>query len=162
MDPIGFLDDKSNLKGKFIHSKKVLGSISELKDFEKNYDEALICCPNVKRKKLFSIIEICKNSGKPFRMLPSPKDILSGSLSLDVFKEVSILDLLSKNDVILDEGIINDYINGKRIMVTGAGGTIGSELVRQCIKYKPALLVIIDKHENSIMKIEREVLSKAN
>ena len=60
----------------------------------------------------------------------------------------------------LDEEIINDYINGKRIMVTGAGGTIGSELVRQCIKYKPALLVIIDKHENSIMKIEREVLSK--
>ena len=50
--------------------------------------------------------------------------------------------------------IINDYINGKRIMVTGAGGTIGSELVRQCIKYKPALLVVIDKHENSIMKLK--------
>ncbi len=160
MNPIGFLDDEANLKGKFIHSKKVLGSISDLKDFEKHYDEALIYCPNVQRKKLLSIFEICKDSGKPFRMLPSPKDILSGSLSLDVFKEVSILDLISKNEVALDEDIINKYINGKRIMVTGAGGTIGSELVRQCIKYKPALLVVIDKHENSIMKIEREVLSK--
>ena len=74
---------------------------------------------------------------------------------MDVFKEVSILDLINKNEVTLDEDIIYDYINGKRIIVTGAGGTIGSELVRQCIKYKPALLVMIDKHENSIMKIER-------
>ena len=160
MDPIGFLDDKVNLNGKFIHSRRVLGPISDLKNFEKRYDEALICCPNVQRKKLLNILEICKDSGKPFRMLPSPKDILSGSLSLDVFKEVSVLDLISKNEVTLDEDIINDYISGKRIMVTGAGGTIGSELVRQCIKYKPALLVIIDKHENSIMKIEREILSK--
>ena len=58
-----------------------------------------ICCPNVQRKKLLNILEICKDSGKPFRMLPSPKDILSGSLSLDVFKQVSILDLISKNEV---------------------------------------------------------------
>ena len=93
-------------------------------------------------------------------MLPSPKDILSGSLSLDGLKEVSMLDLISKNDVYLDEDIINDYINGKRILVTGAGGTIGSEIVRQCLKYEPALLVIVDKHENSIIRIEREVLGK--
>ena len=93
-------------------------------------------------------------------MLPSPKDILSGSLSLDGLKEVSMLDLISKNDVYLDEDIINDYINGKRILVTGAGGTIGSEIVRQCLKYQPALLVIVDKHENSIIRIEREVLGK--
>ena len=160
MDPIGFLDDNIDLKGKLIHSRKVLGKISDLKEFNQKFDECLICCPNTQRKKLFSILEICKESGKPFRMLPSPKDILSGSLSLDGLKEVSMLDLISKNDVYLDEDLINDYINGKRILVTGAGGTIGSEIVRQCLKYEPALLVIVDKHENSIIRIEREVLAK--
>ncbi|MBI86890.1 MAG: hypothetical protein CMG63_02290 [Candidatus Marinimicrobia bacterium] len=160
MDPIGFLDDNHNLKGKFIHSRKVFGKISNLTDYNENYDEALICCPNAQRKELFNIFETCKDSGKPFRILPSPKDILSGSLSLDGLKEVSILDLIGKNEVSLDEETINEYIHGKRILITGAGGTIGSELVRQCLKYEPALLVLIDKHENSLMKLEREVLSQ--
>ena len=91
-----------------------------------------ICCPNTQRKNYLVFLRFLQESGKPFRMLPSPKDILSGSLSLDGLKEVSMLDLISKNDVYLDEDLINDYINGKRILVTGAGGTIGSEIVRQC------------------------------
>ena len=160
MDPVGFLDDNKNLKGKFIHRRKVLGKISDLTDFLPNYDEVLICCPNTQRKNLLKIFEICKESGKPFRMLPSPNDILSGSLGLDGLREVSILDLIGKNDISLDEDLISDYIHGKRILITGAGGTIGSELVRECLRYEPALLVIIDKHENSLMKVEREVLSQ--
>ena len=160
MDPIGFLDDDKNLKGKYIHRRKVLGKISDLTDFFPNYDEVLVCCPNTQRKNLLKIFEICKKSGKPFRMLPSINDIISGGLGLDGLKEVSILDLIGKNEVSLDENLIHQYIHGKRILITGAGGTIGSELVRQCLKYEPALLVIIDKHENSLMKIEREVLSQ--
>ena len=160
MDPVGFLDDDKNLKGKYIHRRKVLGKISDLTDFLPNYDEVLVCCPNTQRKNLLKIFEICKGSGKPFRMLPSVNDIISGGLGLDGLKEVSILDLIGKNEVSLDEKLISEYIHGKRILITGAGGTIGSELVRQCLKYEPALLVVIDKHENSLIKIEREVLSQ--
>ena len=160
MDPIGFLDDDKNLKGKYIHRRKVFGRISDLKDFFPNYDEVLVCCPNIQRKNLLKVFEICKESGKPFRMLPSINNIITGGLGLDGFKEVSILDLIGKNEVSLDENLINDYIHGKRVLITGAGGTIGSELVRECLKYEPALLVVIDKHENSLMKIEREVLAQ--
>jgi len=160
MDPIGFLDDNKNLKGKYIHRRKVLGKISDLNDFLSEYDEALICCPNSPRKDLFDIFEICKKSNKPFRTLPSPNKILSGNLGLNELKEVSILDLIGKNEVPLDENLIKEYIHGKRILITGAGGNIGSQLVRECLKYEPALLVILDKHEHSLIKIEREVLAQ--
>ena len=160
MDPIGFLDDNKNLKGKYIHCRKVLGKTSDMNDFFSDYDEALICCPNTPRKNLFKIFDICKKSGKPFRTLPSPNEILSGSFGLNELKEVSILDLIGRNEVALDETLIKDYIHGKRVLITGAGGNIGAQIVRECLKYEPALLVLLDKHEHSLIKIEREILTR--
>ena len=73
---------------------------------------------------------------------------------LNQIKEVSIIDLLGRNEVTLNEGLIKDYIAGKRILITGAGGSIGSELVRQCIKFEPALLVMLDNSEHNLFQIE--------
>ena len=162
MDPVGFLDDNKLLHGRHIHGKEVLGKVNDLTEFVTGYDEALICCPNAPRKDLYRIIEICKNAGKPFRTLPSVDEVVSGKLSVNQLREVSIIDLLGRNEVHLDENLIEEYIHGKRVLITGAGGSIGSELVRQCLNYDPALLVMLDNSELNLFHIEREILGKPN
>ena len=160
MNPIGFLDDEKSIHGKSIHGVKIKGKISDLSEYISNYDEAIICCPNAAREDLYRIIEICKKAGKPFRTLPSVNDVLSGKLSINQLREVSIIDLLGRNEVQIDNDSINKCIKGKRILITGAGGSIGSELVRQCLKYEPALLVMLDNSEYNLFNIEREILHK--
>ena len=160
MHPIGFLDDNYKLHGRMIHGIKVFSKISDLKEFTTLYDEALICCPNAPRNDLYKIIEICKNAGKPFKTLPSVEELVSGKLSINQLREVSIIDLLGRNEIQLDQKLIKNYLHGKRILITGAGGSIGSELVRQCLKYEPALMVMLDNSEYNLFQIEREVLSK--
>ena len=162
MEPIGFLDDNKNLHGQFIHNKKVEGSISILSDFINEYDEAIICCPNAPRRDLYKIIDICKKAGKPFRTLPSVNEVMSGKLSINQLREVSVIDLLGRNEVEIDDSAINKYLKGKRVLITGAGGSIGSELVRQCLRFEPALLVMLDNSEYNLFNIERELLGKEN
>ena len=161
MEPILFLEDDTSLHGKSIHGIKVFGRISEIVHLENQYDEILICCPNAPRKNLYKIIELCKSTGKPYRTLPSADEVISGRLSVNQVKDVSIIDLLGRNEVVIDKENINNYINGKRVLITGAGGSIGSELVRQCLKFEPALLVMLDNSEFNLFQIEREVLSKS-
>ena len=153
MEPIGFLDDNKIIHGRHIHGKEVLGKVNRLEEFVTEYDEALICCPNAPRKDLYRIIDICKNAGKPFRTLPSVGEVVSGKLSVNQLREVSIIDLLGRNEIHLDEKLIKNYINGKRVLITGAGGSIGSELVRQCLKFEPALLVMLDNSELNLFEI---------
>ena len=160
MNPIGFLDDDKSIHGKSIHGVKIKGKISDLSEYIYDYDEAIICCPNAAREQIYRIIEICKEAGKPYRTLPSVNDVLSGKLSINQLREVSIIDLLGRNEVQIDDESIKKYIKGKRIIITGAGGSIGSELVRQCLKYEPALLVMLDNSEYNLFNIEREILHK--
>ena len=162
MEPIGFLDDNKNLHGQFIHNKKVEGSVSILSDFINEYDEAIICCPNAPRRELYKIVDICKEAGKPFRTLPSVNELMSGKLSISQLREVSLIDLLGRNEVEIDDGAINKYLKGKRVLITGAGGSIGSELVRQCLRFEPALLVMLDNSEYNLFNIERELIGKEN
>tara|TARA_Y100000768_G_scaffold131607_1_gene97874 strand:+ start:3229 stop:5814 length:2586 start_codon:yes stop_codon:yes gene_type:complete len=160
MSPIGFLDDNKSMHGKSIHGVKIKGKISDLPEFISDYDEAVICCPNAARKDVYRIIEICKKAGKPYRTLPSVNEVISGKLSINQLREVSIIDLLGRNEIEIDDESINKYIKGKRILITGAGGSIGSELVRQCLKYEPALLVMLDNSEYNLFNIEREIMHK--
>ena len=162
MNPIGFLDDDKSIHGKSIHGVKIKGKISDLFEYISNYDEAIICCPNAAREDLYRIIEICKKAGKPFRTLPSVNDVLSGKLSINQVREVSIIDLLGRNEIEIDDSSINKYLKGKRVLITGAGGSIGSEITRQCLKFEPALLVMLDNSEYNLFNIERELLGKEN
>ena len=86
MDPIGFLDDNKKYQGRMIHGIPVLGKVSDLNDYVNEYDEALICCPNIPRKTLYRIIEICKTAGKPYRTIPSIDDVVSGKLTVNQIK----------------------------------------------------------------------------
>ncbi|MBT7277886.1 MAG: polysaccharide biosynthesis protein [Candidatus Marinimicrobia bacterium] len=159
IDPIGFLDDNLDLHQRLIHGKKVFGKINNLSDFVTQYDEVLICCPSAPRKEMHRIIEVCKDAGKPFRTLPSVSELISGQVSVSQFREVSLADLLGRDEIKLDKALITNYIHGKRVIITGAGGSIGSELVRQCLSFNPALLVILDISELNLFEIEREILS---
>ena len=78
----------------------------------------------------------------------------------NLFFGLSIIDLLGRNEIELDQNLIKSYIHGKRVLITGAGGSIGSELVRQCLKFEPALIVMLDNSEYNLFQIEREVVSK--
>ena len=159
MEPVGFLDDNPDLQGRELHGKKVLGKLEDLSDLVSQYDEALICCPDSPRKQMHRIIDICKEAGKPFRTLPSVSELVSGKVFVNQFREVSLIDLLGRNEIKLDEDLITNYLQGKRVLITGAGGSIGSELVRQCLKFNPALLVMLDNSELNLFEIEREIIS---
>ena len=103
------------------------------------------------------IIEECKKTGKPFKTLPSISELVHGNVSISQFREVSLVDLLGREEISLDESSINEFIHGKRVLITGAGGSIGSELVRQCIKFEPAVLVMLDISELNLFEIDREI-----
>ena len=162
MEPVGFLDDNKKIHGQYIHGIKVKGSITSLPEHILDYDEAIICCPNSPRNEVYRIIESCKNSGKRFRPLPSVDEVMSGKLSINQLREVSIIDLLGRNEIKINFESIKHYLKGKRVLITGAGGSIGSELVRQCLKFEPALLVMLDNSEYNLFNIEREILANEN
>ena len=157
---IGFMDDDKQKLGRELNGVTIFGEIDELNDYKHLFDEIYICIPSATRNQMRSIIEKCKNTGKPFKTLPSLSELIEGKVSLSQFREVSVVDLLGRKEIILDKKSIKKLIKGKRILVTGAGGSIGSELVRQCLLYEPSIIILIDFSELNLFEIEREIISK--
>ena len=156
---VGFLDDNPSKIGSRLHDVPVLGPIDSLNKVTPVYDEILICVPSASRTEMRSIIEICKETGKLFKTLPSISELVQGRVTISEFREVSLVDLLGREEVILDKDSINEFIHGKRILITGAGGSIGSELVRQCLKYDPAVMVMLDLSEYNLFEMDREIMA---
>ncbi len=156
---VGFIDDDLNKVGRSINGIQVLGNINKLNDFKYLFDEIYICIPSASRKQMRNIIKRCKDTAKPFKTLPSLSELVEGKVSITQFREVSVSDLLRRKEISLDKTSIDKFIQGKRILVTGAGGSIGSELVRQCLRFKPSVLMLLDFSELNLFEIEREVAS---
>ena len=156
---ICFLDNDPNKIGSRIHDIPVYGPIDSLSEISYPYDEILICVPSASRQEIRDIISICKESGKVFKTLPSLSELVQGRVTISEFREVSLVDLLGRDEIKLDENSIKNFINGKRVLITGAGGSIGSELVRQCVKYKPAVLIMLDLSEFNLFEVDREVMA---
>ena len=157
---IGFLDDDKTKIGQRLHDVPVIGTIDSISSLKIDFDEIYICIPSANRDQMKIIIECCTKTKKAFKTLPSLSGLLRGDISLSQFREVSYLDLLGREEIKLDKSSINNFIKGKRILVTGAGGSIGSELVRQCVKFKPSLLIMIDISELNLFEIDREVIKE--
>ena len=153
---VGFFDDDKNKIGSSIHGVPILGSIDSINNIDLLYDEIYICIPSATRKQMLNIVDKCKSTNKPFKTLPSISGLIEGKLSISQFREVSLVDLLGRKEISLDKSSINKFIKGKRVLVTGAGGSIGSELVRQCIKFEPSILVMVDSSELNLFEIDRE------
>jgi len=154
---VGFLDDNVEKIGSSIHGIPVIDRIATLNNISIDYDEILITAPGASGDNLRRIIDICKLSGKTFKTVPSLNEMINKDVTLQSIRNVSYLDLLGRDEVQLDVNAIQNFIRGKRILITGAGGSIGSELVRQCLTYDPGSLILLDNSEQNLFNIEQEV-----
>lgn len=156
IEPCGFLDDARTKQGKTIHGIGVLGTVDDLKDLPDAYDEILIAIPTARGSEMRRIVDICKRTGKKFRTLPSIGELIEGKVSVNAIREVTLEDLIGREEVNLDQERISRFISGKRILVTGAGGSIGSELVRQIGRYRPEAIGLLDFSEYNLYQIEMD------
>ena len=151
---VGLLDDDPNKIGTTIHRIPILGKIEDLHTISMSYDEILICIPTATNTQMRSIVTQCKVVGKPYRTIPTVYELIDKQISINTIREVSMADLLGRQEVNLDRSSISNYIYGKRVLVTGAGGSIGSELVKQCLGYSPDLLLLFDQSEHNLFNID--------
>ena len=154
---IGFLDDNIEKIGSSIHGIPVIDRILTLNNLSIDFDEILITAPGASGDNLRRIIDICKLSGKTFKTVPSLNELINKDVTLKSIRNVSYLDLLGREEVQLDVNAIQNFIKGKRILISGAGGSIGSELVRQCLEYDPGSLILLDNSEQNLFNIEQEI-----
>ena len=151
----GFVDDNVEKHGALLHGKKVFCSTSELPNLKIKYDEVLITAPSASGDQMRHIVEMCKRTGKRYKTVPGIGEIIDGEISLAAVRDVSYSDLLGREEVKLDMNSIEDIIKGKRVLITGAGGSIGTELVKQCLSFKPAEIICLDVNEESIYKLDQ-------
>ena len=156
---VGFVDDDENKAGKQIHGIKILGRINELKDVVKNkgVDEILIAAPSMVGKEMRRIVEICEFTKIPYKTLPGMGEIIDGKVSIKTIRDVSYKDLLGRHPVQLENDKISDFLKDKCILITGAGGSIGSELCRQICQHGPSLVVLFDAGESNLYSIQMEL-----
>jgi FlaA1/EpsC-like NDP-sugar epimerase len=151
---VGLLDDDESKLNTTIHGIQVLGKIEEIHSLSCPFDEILICMPTAKSAQMRSIVDHCEMTKKPYRTVPTIAELIDKKVSLNVVREVTISDLLGRQEVALNRSEISKYIFGKKVLITGAGGSIGSELVKQCIGFDPDLLILFDQSENNLFNIE--------
>ncbi|MBI3778648.1 MAG: polysaccharide biosynthesis protein [Gammaproteobacteria bacterium] len=157
--PVAFVDDNGHKVGKEIHGIPVTGTCDEIPDIVTGLgiDLIIIALPSATSRQIRRIVEICEKTELPFRILPQLQDLVSGRASLKDLRDVKIEDLLGREPVSLDWRAITDATHGKTVLVTGGGGSIGSELCRQIAKLKPSKLVILDRSEFNLYNIDLEL-----
>lgn len=160
--PVGFLDDDKNKIGKKINGIDVLGSIEDVYKVVETMliDEIILAMPSISVKRKKEILDKCKNLGVKLRILPGIYEIIDGKVNIKQIRDVQIEDLLGREPIWLDNFGIDTYIKDKVILVTGGGGSIGSELCRQISEFRPKLLIIFDIYENNSYVIQNELKRK--
>ena len=156
---VGFVDDDAVKTGMRIHGITVLGTVEELSRIceEQKIDEIGIAMPSASHKQLRRVVQVCQGTKIRFRTVPSITDIASGKLRVSQIRDVDINDLLGREVVELDLDHIEAFLKNKVIFVTGAGGSIGSEMCRQVCNFGPKLLLLAEQAENPLFFIEREL-----
>ncbi|MFC1792407.1 polysaccharide biosynthesis protein [Planctomycetota bacterium] len=158
-DVVGLIDDDSVKQGTHIHGIPILGTVEQLSEIceERKIEEIAIAMPSASPQQLRRVIQVCEGTKIRFRTVPSITDIASGKLRVSQIRDVDINDLLGREAVKLDTDLIETFARDKIILVTGAGGSIGSEMCRQLCNYNPKLLLLIEQAENPLFYIEREL-----
>ncbi|EPA8266167.1 polysaccharide biosynthesis protein [Enterococcus hirae] len=156
---VGFVDDDPNKRNTYLSGKKVLGALKDIPELIEKYDIQMvtIAIPSLSRKKLRRIFELVESAHVKVNTMPSIEELASGKISVSRLKTIDVVDLLGRDEVELDIESIKDQITNKIILVTGAGGSIGSEICRQIIQFAPAKLLLLGHGENSIYLIDREL-----
>ncbi len=160
--PVGFVDDDPIKLGASINGAEVLGPVSQLQEIARRSeaDEILIAMPSAGPRQLRGIIEACQDTGLPHRVLPGIAAVLRGSVKLDQLRQVRIEDLLGRDPVKLELPELVEDLGGKVVLVTGAAGSIGSELCRQIALHNPRCLILFDQAESPLYFIDRELCDR--
>ncbi len=161
-DVIGFIDDDPAKQGTNIHAIPILGTVEQLSKIceEHNIEEIAIAMPSATHRQRRHVIQVCEGTKIRFRTVPSITDIASGKFRVSQIRDVDINDLLGREAVQLDMDLIEAFAKNKTILVTGAGGSIGSEMCRQLCNFNPKLLLLIEQAENPLFYIERDLLKQ--
>ncbi|MBW2091846.1 MAG: polysaccharide biosynthesis protein [Deltaproteobacteria bacterium] len=156
---VGFVDDSPKKFGQMIHGVRVLGPIEYISQVAKKekIDEILIALPSAAGQEMRRIVEICKESRLPFKTLPGLGEMIDGRVSLKTIRDVSYGDLLRRPEVRIETKHVSEYLNDKTILVTGAGGSIGSELCRQICRFNPAKMILLDAVEQNLFQLEMKL-----
>lgn len=153
------IDDDKGKWGRFIQGIKVVGGRDKIIECADIYDidEIIVAMPSISRSEMSAILDICKETSCKLRSLPGMYQLVNGEVSISKLKDVEVEDLLGRDPIEVDLDSILGYVKGKKVLVTGGGGSIGSELCRQIASHKPAQLIIVDIYENSAYDVQQEL-----
>lgn len=158
--PIGLVDDDPQKTGLKIHGVPVVGLVEDLADHieRTSTDEVLISIASASSAQMKRFVDLCQATKIPFKVIPGFGEIIDGKVSIKAIREISYKDLLGRDEVVLDQNKIDSYITGKTILVTGAGGSIGSELCRQILRFSPGRLILFDSSEENLYAIQMQLI----
>ncbi len=159
---IGLVDDDPAKQHLIIHGVPVLGHTTEIRRIceEEDVEEIIVAMPSATQKELRRVIELCSGTKLKFQSLPGVSDLIDGRVTVSQIRPVDIHDLLGRQAVALDSEAIGRFLRGRRVLITGAGGSIGSEMCRQVAHYQPAQLILVEQAENPLYEIENELRSR--
>jgi FlaA1/EpsC-like NDP-sugar epimerase len=158
-DVICIIDDNRAKVGQYLHGVRIVGTREDIVDCAKRFliDEIVLAIPTVSNRTKREILEICQKTGCHIKTLPAIYQLANGDVSIQQMRNVQVEDLLGRDSVRVDLTHILQYVCGKTVLVTGGGGSIGSELCRQIARYKPKQLIIFDIYENNAYEIQQEL-----
>ena len=158
--PVGYIDDNLEKVGKNIHGVPVLGTLKELTKLLKEHhaQQVIIAMPAASGKKVREVVQVCKDQGVTSKIVPALFEILRGTARVDQFRNIQLEDLLRRGPVKTDTKSVVGLLKGARVMITGAGGSIGSEICRQIKEFGPTELILVGHGENSIFRIAQELM----
>jgi FlaA1/EpsC-like NDP-sugar epimerase len=156
---VGFLDDQVPQLGGRIHECEILGRTAQIREICERHavEQVLIALPKASPRTIRHIVERCHGTGVLFRTIPVMTDVMEGRIQVSQLRDVDIDDLLGREEVQLDTEQIGRQLQGRRVLVTGAGGSIGSEMCRQIAAFTPERLILVEQAENNLFEIDREL-----
>ena len=156
---VGAIDDNPSKKGKFIHGVRILGNRNDIVEIAKKYEveEIIVAIPSAPQKETRAILKICNETDCKLKILPGMYQLITEEVNVSKLRDVSIDDLLGRDAIQIDLDSVVSHLTDKTILVTGGGGSIGSELCRQIAKYHPRRLIIFDIYENNAYDIQQEL-----
>ncbi len=159
LEPVAFLDDDPCKRGTIIHGVRVVGDCRQVAQMVRKYhaQQAIIAMPSAPGKTIRELARLCQEADIPVRIIPGLLEILAGRASVSHLRPVDVTDLLRREPVKTDTTAIGHLLRGRRVLVTGAGGSIGRELCRQILLHNPGALVLLGHGENSIFEISNEL-----
>lgn len=162
--PVGLVDDDVTRHRTKIHGVQVLGGLDKLQSIveRKQAEEIIIATPSASTREMRAIVSACEKTGIKFKTVPGPKEIVNGAVHLNQVREVKIEDLLDRDAVRIDMDRIQSLVNDRCVLITGAAGSIGSELTRQILQLHPKKVICLDRSENGLFYLERDLLPFMN